>query len=204
LDIVVKQNAAAAVYQNESHIDFSSIHSAFAIALHMHQPLIPAGGSDLGRAAIISNLKYMADNQSIGDNYNANAFRWYYKRMGEFIPQLINEWKNPRIMLEYSGTLLHGLRQMGTHDVIDSLKNITINPSFRRAVEWLGCPWGHAVAPSTPVQDFRLHVMAWQHFFAPIFGFEALARVRGFSPSEMALPSHPEVAYNFVKTLKEC
>ena len=33
--------------------------------------------------------------------------------MGEFIPQLVDEGKEPRVMLEYSGTLLHGLRQMG-------------------------------------------------------------------------------------------
>ena len=107
-------------------------------------------------------------------------------------------------MLEYSGTLLHGLRQMGADDVIDSLQRITCDPDYRRAVEWLGAPWGHAVAPSTPVQDFRLHVRAWQHHFAAIFGLEALARVRGFSPSEMALPNHPDVAYEFVRTLLDC
>jgi hypothetical protein len=54
------------------------------------------------------------------------------------------------------------------------------------------------------VQDYRLHVKAWQHHFAAIFGLEALSRVRGFSPSEMALPNHPNVAYEFVKTLKDC
>jgi hypothetical protein len=54
------------------------------------------------------------------------------------------------------------------------------------------------------VQDFRLHVRAWQHYFAAIFGVEALSRVRGFSPPEMALPNHPDVAYEFVKTLKDC
>ena len=111
--------------------------------------------------------------------------------MGEFIPQLIDEGKQPRVMLEYSGTLLHGLRQMGLNDVFDSLKRITCDPRYRQAVEWLGCPWGHAVAPSTPPQDFRLHVRAWQHHFAAIFGLEALGRVRGFSPAEMALPNHP-------------
>ena len=54
------------------------------------------------------------------------------------------------------------------------------------------------------VQDYKLHVQAWQHHFAAIFGMEALERVRGFSPSEMALPNHPDVAYAFVKTLKDC
>lgn len=185
-------------------VDFGRVKAACAIALHQHQPLIPAGGDDLRTAAIISNLKYMMDHQGIGDNHNAPVFLWCYKRMGEFIPQLIGEGKAPRVMLEYSGTLLHGLRQMGEGHVIDALKTITTNPDYNWAVEWLGMPWGHPVAPSTPVQDYRLHVQAFQHHFAAIFGLEALERVRGFSPSEMALPNHPDVAYEFVKTLVDC
>ena len=191
-------------YLGQSRVDFSRIRSAAAIALHMHQPLIPAGGGDLRTAEIISNLKYMMDNQGIGDNHNASVFHWCYKRMGEFVPQLIHEGKEPRVMLEYSGTLFHGLRHMGLNDVFDDLKKITCDPLYRHAVEWLGAPWGHAVAPSTPSQDYRLHVKAWQQHFAAIFGLEALERVRGFSPSEMALPNHPDVAYEFVKTLKDC
>ncbi len=183
---------------------FEGISSAFAIALHMHQPLIPAGGDDLRTARLISHLQYMFEHPGVGDNYNARAFRWCYKRMGEFIPQLIEEGAHPRVMLDYSGTLLHGLRVMGAGDVLDALRTVTVEPRYRGAVEWLGCPWGHAVAPSTPVQDFRLHVMAWQHHFAGLFGIEALTRVRGFSPSEMALPNHPDVAYEFVRTLVEC
>jgi hypothetical protein len=190
-------------YLPESGIDFSRVRSAFSIALHMHQPLIPAGGSNLRTAAVISNLKYMMDNQQIGDNHNAPVFHWCYKRIGEFIPQLIQEGKKPRVMLDYSGTLLYGLRAMGLNDVFESLKRITLDPVDRYSVEWLGTTWGHAVAPSTPVQDFRLHVTAWQHYFAGIFGLEALSRVRGFSPPEMALPNHPEVCYEFVRTLKE-
>lgn len=204
VDEAIAANRNQPVFLNDSGIDFQNIHSACAIALHMHQPLIPAGGSDLHSAEIISNLKYMMENQHFGDNHNAPTFQWCYKRMGEFIPQLMNEGKQPRVMLEYSGTLLYGLRQMGADDVLEALKTITCDPNYRRGVEWLGCPWGHAVAPSTPVQDFRLHVKAWQHHFAAIFGLEAVSRVRGFSPSEMALPNHPNVAYEFVKTLKDC
>lgn len=183
---------------------FAGVQSSFAIALHMHQPLIPAGGGDLRTATLVSNLKHMLDNQGAGDNHNAPVFLWCYRRMGEFIPQLIDEGRDPRIMLEYSGVLLHGLRRMGAAEVIDALRRITRDARYRDAVEWLGCPWGHAVAPSTPVQDYRLHVRAWQHHFAAIFGLEALGRVRGFSPSEMALPNHPDVAHEFVRTLREC
>jgi hypothetical protein len=188
----------------ESGIDFAQVSSAFAIALHMHQPLIPAGGADLHTAQVISNLKDMMDNQHLGDNHNAPVFHWCYKRMGEFIPQLVHEGKQPRVMLDYSGCLLYGLQQMGLHDVFDSLGRITCDPAYRHCVEWLGSPWGHAVAPSTPVQDFRLHVRAWRHYFASVFGVEALRRVRGFSPAEMALPNQPDVSYEFVKALKDC
>ncbi len=200
---IIQENRGKPVFLPESRVEFDNIRSAFAIALHMHQPLIPAGGDELRSAEMISNLRYMMEHQDIGDNHNAPVFHWCYKRMGEYIPQLIHDGKEPRVMLEYSGTLLHGLRQMGLDDVLESLQNITGSPEYRRAVEWLGAPWGHAVAPSTPVQDYRLHVRAWQMHFAAIFGAEALGRVRGFSPSEMALPNHPDVAYEFVKTLRE-
>jgi Glycosyl hydrolase family 57 len=200
----IADGARRKLYVGAGGIDFAAIKSACAIALHMHQPLIPAGGGDLQTAELISNLQYMMENPGIGDNHNASVFHWCYKRMGEFIPQLVDEGKQPRVMLEYSGTLLHGLRKMGLNDVFETLNTITNDERYRHCAEWLGCPWGHAVAPSTPIQDFRLHVRAWQHHFAAIFGLEALGRVRGFSPSEMALPNHPDVAYEFVRTLKEC
>ena len=200
----LREGRGRPVFLAESGADLGRIRSACAVALHMHQPLIPAGGEDLRTARVISNLQYMMEHRDIGDNHNATVFHQCYKRMGEFIPKLIREGKEPRVMLEYSGVLLHGLRQMGLDDVFEALKAVTCDPGCRRTVEWLGCPWGHAVAPSTPVQDYRLHVKAWQQHFAAIFGLEALGRVRGFSPSEMALPNHPDIAYEFVRTLKDC
>jgi hypothetical protein len=203
-ETIAEASAWPVVATSASGDPLAGIDSAFAIALHMHQPLIPAGGHELRTAKLISNLRHMTEHPEIGDNHNAAVFRWCYKRMGELIPQLIDEGAQPRVMLEYSGTLLYGLSEMGARDVLDALRTITIEPRYTGAVEWLGCPWGHAVAPSTPVQDYRLHVRAWQQQFAALFGLEALARVRGFSPSEMALPNHPDVAFEFVRTLKEC
>ena len=194
----------ADAFRSAGGIDFGRIRAATAVALHMHQPLIPAGGGDLRSAAIIGNLQHMMDHQHVGDNHNAPVFYQCYKRIGDFIPQLVDEGRRPRVMLEYSGCLFHGLRQMGATDLFDSLRRVTGEPAYRHCVEWLGCPWGHAVAPSTPVQDYRLHVLAWQQHFADLFGLEALGRVKGFSPSEMALPNQPDVAYAFVRTLREC
>jgi hypothetical protein len=201
------QNARSPVgpyYLPESNVDFGRLRSAFACALHMHQPLIPAGGGELGTANIVSNLQHMMENIEQGDNHNAPVFLRCYERMGNVIPELVGEGKHPRIMLDYSGCLLYGLRDMAHEQVIESLRRITSQPEYRRCVEWLGTAWGHPVAPSTPVQDFKLHVVAWQQEFAHAFGLEALARVRGFSPPEMALPNHPDVCFEFVKTLREC
>jgi hypothetical protein len=192
---------AAPVFLPASGIDFARIKSAFAVALHMHQPLIPAGNGDPRTAEIISNLKHMMDG---ADSYNASVFHSCYKRMGDFIPELVEQGRQPRVMLDYSGCLLDGLWRMGLTDVFDNLRTITCEPAYRNCVEWLGTAWGHAVAPSTPVQDYRLHVQAWRHHFAALFGMEALSRVKGFSPCEMALPNHPDVAYAFVSALKEC
>ncbi len=206
-DVVARTIADARgqrVFLPESDVAFDRMRAGCAVALHMHQPLTPSGGDDLQRARLIGNLQYMAEHPGIGDNHNAPVFRHCYARMGEFVPQLHDEGKSPRVMLEYSGTLFWGLEIQGAHEVIERLRAITCDARHRRAVEWLGAPWGHAVAPSTPVQDYRLHVRAWQHHFAALFGLEALARVRGFSPSEMALPNHPDVAYEFVRTLVDC
>jgi hypothetical protein len=204
IEAAIRSGRDQPVFGGQTPVEVSGIDSAFAVALHMHQPLIPAGGPDLRTAAIVGNLQWMLEHPDVGDNHNAPVFHWCYRRMGELIPRLLAEGRQPRIMLEYSGTLLHGLRLAGLDDVVDALRPLTRDPDVRQAVEWLGCPWGHAVAPSTPVQDYRLHVRAWQHHVAAVFGLEALGRVRGFSPAEMALPNHPDVAHEFVKTLNEC
>jgi hypothetical protein len=177
--------------------DLERAASTFAVALHMHQPLIPAG-ADLHSAPVISNLAWMMDHQDIGDNHNAPVFVWCYKRMGEFIRQLLGEGRQPRVMLDYSGTLLHGMRQMGLDDVFGALGYLTprsAGPPGRGVARLHLGPRG---GPLHPPQDFRLHVRAWQHHFAAVFGLEALGRVRGFSPAEMALPNHPDVACAFV------
>jgi len=132
------------------------------------------------------------------------VFAWCYSRMGDFIPELVAEGCNPRIMLDYSGNLLWGLVQMGRQDILDKLKLITCNSQYQPYVEWLGTMWSHAVAPSTPIPDLKLQMQAWQTYFASIFGPDALKRVKGFSPPEMHLPNHPDTLYEYIKALKEC
>ncbi|BFM39962.1 glycosyl hydrolase family 57 [Synechocystis sp. LKSZ1] len=188
------------VFLPTTNLRLENITSAFACALHMHQPTIPAGQ----RGELISNLQYMYEHPGEGDNHNADPFAWCYQRMGEIIPQLIEAGGNPRIMLDYSGNLLWAFQQMQRQDIFDNLTRLTCDPRYQPYVEWLGTMWSHAVAPSTPIPDLKLQILAWQQHFASIFGYEALKRVKGFSPPEMHLPNHPDTLYEYIKALKEC
>ena len=187
------------VFLAQTNLQLEQIRSSFACALHMHQPTIPAGG----QGELISHLQYMVEHPGEGDNHNAEPFAQCYKRLAEIIPELIAGGCNPRIMLDYSGNLLWGFEQMGRHDILDALKRLACDPSLQPHVEWLGTFWSHAVAPSTPIPDLKLQILAWQHHFAALFGPEALQRVKGFSPPEMHLPNHPDTLYEFVKALTE-
>jgi hypothetical protein len=185
-----------------SPMTLDRINSAFGIALHMHQPLILDDG-DLGSAPVIGNLEYMMARRHVHGCHDAPAFLSCYSRIADFIRELVDAGRRPRIMLDYSGELLFGLGQMGRKDVLDNLKSVTVADRYRSSVEWLGTLWGHAVVPSTPVPDIPLHIQAWQHQFAALFGGEALSRVRGFSLPEMNLPNHPDVAYELIRALRE-
>jgi hypothetical protein len=188
------------VFLSRTNLRLADVSAGFAIALHMHQPTIPAGEN----GELINHLQYMFEHPHDGDNHNAGPFAYCYSRIGDFIPELVAQGCNPRVMLDYAGTLLWGLQQMGREDVLDKLRQVTCGPEYQPYVEWLGTFWGHGVAASVPLPDIALHIKAWQHHFAAIFGTEALGRVRGFSPPEMQLPNHPETLYVFVKALRDC
>jgi hypothetical protein len=198
--ILTLTQQAGPVALPHSNLKLEAIQSAFACALHMHQPTIPAGRN----GELISHLQYMLEHPGEGDNHNAEAFAQCYRRMADLIPQLIQEGCNPRIMLDYSGTLLWGFEQMGRLDILEALRFLACDPGVQPHVEWLGSFWSHAVAPSTPIPDLKLQILAWQHQFAALFGQEALQRVKGFSPPEMHLPNHPDTLYELVKALREC
>ena len=178
----------------------AAIASAFACALHMHQPTIPAGAE----GALISHLQWMFEHPGEGDNHNAGPFAHCYRRMADLLPELVAAGCEPRIMLDYSGTLLWGFEQMGRRDILEALRFLACDPSMHSRVEWLGTFWAHAVAPSTPIPDLRLQIQAWRHHVAALFGDEFLVRVQGFSLPEMALPNHPDTLFALVQALREC
>ena len=54
--------------------------------------------------------------------------------------------------------------------MLDALQRLACDPALRPHVKWLGTFWSHAVAPSTPIPDLKLQILAWQHHFAAMFG----------------------------------
>ncbi|KNC77418.1 hypothetical protein SARC_10123 [Sphaeroforma arctica JP610] len=184
-----------------SLIDFDSVSAGFCTVLHMHQPSIPCGKD----GTVISNLQYMFEHPEVQDAHNAGPFLDCYGRMGDIIPRLIRQGHNPRVSLDYSGTLLWGLQQMHAtnNGVFDKLKRIANDPQYIPHVEWLGTFWAHAVAGSVPVPDIEMQIVSWKHHFASIFGAEAMQRVKGFSPPEMQLPNQPDTLYELVRSLNK-
>ncbi|MGD8758407.1 MAG: glycosyl hydrolase family 57, partial [Deltaproteobacteria bacterium] len=53
------------LYRPLSDLLFDSVESSFGIALHMHQPTIPASSDDLSTAELISNLQFMMEHQDV-------------------------------------------------------------------------------------------------------------------------------------------
>jgi hypothetical protein len=104
-------------------VDLERVRAAFAIGLHMHQPLILDGG-DLTTARMIRNLQYMIENQQIHGNHDAPVFSQCYGRTADFVRELVDLGRRPRVMLDYSGCLLFGLRQMGRGDILDNLRTV--------------------------------------------------------------------------------
>jgi hypothetical protein len=182
--------------------DPTRVRAAFGVALHMHQPTV-LGDGDPTAAPLISNLQRMFEHQGEGDNHNAPVFLHCYGRSADLVGGLVARGLQPRLMLDYSGNLLWGLAQMGQTETLAALRRTT-EPPLAPSIEWLGTMWSHAVAPSTPVPDLELHMLAWRHHFGELFGLDALAKVRGFSPPEMGLPIHPDACFAYVRALRRC
>ena len=155
----------------ESRIDFGRLRSACAIALHMHQPLIPAGGDDLRTAAIISNLKHMMENPSIGDNHNAARLPLVLQAHGRVHPAA---GRRGQAAAGDAGILRHAAARPATDGAATTsstaLKRHLRTSRYRRAVEWLGAPGGTPWRRPRRCRISACTCSAWQHHFAAIFG----------------------------------
>jgi len=103
-------------------------------------------------------------------------------------------------MLDYSGNLLWGFDKWDaqTSWKISSASHVTQLTSLTSS--------GSVVCGTMPLSlyrsDIKLHIQAWLHHFAAIFGWDTSSRQGIFSPE--CTYNHPDTLFEFVKALKEC
>ncbi len=66
----------------------------------------------------------MIERQHIHGMLDAPVFAWCYSRTADFVRDLVDDGSHPRVMRDYSGELLFGLRQMGRGDIPDNLMTV--------------------------------------------------------------------------------
>src|SRR5262249_52858770 len=81
------------------------IGAASGIALHMRRTPTPEDG-DLRSARVAGNLEYMMEPKLAHGCHDAPAFLGCYSRIADFIRELVDAGRHPRIMPDYSGELL--------------------------------------------------------------------------------------------------
>jgi hypothetical protein len=123
----------------------------------MHQPMVLQNG-DITQAEVISNLKQMFDHMEEGDNHNAPVFAWCYSRTADFVRELVDHGKNPRVMLDYSGNLLWGLVKMGRGDILENLWSVTCDAKYQPCLSG----WHiHAPAQRRTIESGGAYVLTW-------------------------------------------
>ena len=169
----------------------------------MQQPLIPAGGPDLRSADIISNLDQMFRNQGIGDNHNAGVFAECYARIGDLIAALVHEGRS---RASCSTTPASCSTASARWAAATSSTGCAASPATRTYAATRSGSGRCGATRSSPRRPPAISCSTSRLAtkFRGRLRLGALGRVRGFSPPEMHLPNHPDVAYEYVKALNEC
>jgi hypothetical protein len=91
--------------------------------------------------AIALDLQYMFEHLDIGENHNAAVFSLVLSADERVDPEAGRCGLWPRVMLEYPGTLLHGLRRTGADNVLAALRTITVDGRHLGAVSGWDVRW---------------------------------------------------------------
>ena len=200
-----RRAAARPVYLPETNLRLDRLQAVFAVALHMQQPLIPAGGGDLRTADLISNL----DAHDAQPRHRRQPQRHRLRRLlrphGRHHPRAGPRGHATRASC--STTPASCSTACARWAAATCSTGCAASPATRTCAATSNGSAPCGATPSPPprrLPDLKLHMRAWQHNFAAVYGWDALGRVRGFSPPEMHLPNHPDAAFEYVKALREC
>ncbi|MCX6778262.1 MAG: hypothetical protein NT157_05265 [Candidatus Micrarchaeota archaeon] len=189
--------------------------------LHMHQPLIwfstPQDMHEGGKPKLIGNLEKML----YEGNYDAQKMARAYMNPAIFVKKLREAGKEPKIMLDFSGTLLESLQRLsesgkldemevhvdmaGTDETVGNFVKIyrEVLSKYPDNIEMTGTGYYHPYFPAIPTADWEAHITKWRAKYAEMFGEEALANVKGFWLPEMGIPGEEEKLFEMISLLKK-
>jgi len=174
--------------------------------LHMHQPLV------WDKDRLISNLEMMLLSQDQQAAWDGRLIARAYKNPARYVNDLKEKGFEPRIMLDFSGILLEGLKGLSKvlkktdiegekiGDIINLYSNVL--KKYPSCVEFAGTAYSHCYFPVTPEDDWEMQITEWQDVFKKLFGSKALERVKGFWFPEMGIPGDEEKLSKLIKILK--
>jgi len=175
--------------------------------LHMHQPLV------WYRNRLISNLEMMLLSNDTQASWNGKLIARAYKNPAKYVNDLCKDGLKPKMMLDFSGILLEGLK-----DLTRTFKKTKINgekigdiiklynevlQKYPSNIEFTGTAYSHCYFPVTPEEDWRWQIEEWINVFKKLFGNKASNNVKGFWLPEMGIPGDKNKLAKLIKILKD-
>ncbi len=185
------------------------------INLHHHQPFLFI---DNGKR--VSNIRKMWQYAGNDDQqrWNAACYVGSYRELGKSVNLLVNEGYEPRIMADFTGSLLKGLKEAeddgllgemsiekgGSRagNVISELRRATGLPSPHLEMTATGIHHPLFHPDATPKEDWSLHIEAYISLHEDLFGKSSARGLYGFWPPEMAIPGKPDDLYDLIEVLR--
>ena len=192
--------------------------------LHMHQPLIwfvypknILNPKKWENESLIGNLEKML----YEGNYDALKMAMAYANPAKFITRLSEDGLDPKIMLDFSGTLLESLERLCSSDdfnnsyvrvdmagrdeqvgnIIEQYKAALAK--YPDAIEFTGTGYYHPYFPAIPKEDWGAQIGRWREKFKSLFGEKALSNVKGFWLPEMGIPGEEADLFQLIREIKK-
>lgn len=192
--------------------------------LHMHQPLIwfvypnrILNPKKWGEESLVGNLEKML----YEGNYDAQKMAMAYANPAKFTTKLREEGFDPKIMLDFSGTLLESLERLSqSNDFNNMYVHVDMKGSdeqlgniieqykaalakYPDAIEFTGTGYYHPYFPAIPREDWPAQMSRWREKFKSLFGEQALSKVKGFWLPEMGIPGNEEDLFLLIRNIKK-
>lgn len=184
------------------------------INLHHQQPFL-----FINSGKRVSNIKKMWQYAGGDDQqrWNVACYVGSYRELGRSINLLVNEGYEPRIMADFTGSLLKGLKEAEDEGILNQMsiekqgsRAGNVISELRKAIKFPSSylemtatgiyhPLFHP--DTTPKEDWDLHIKSYRALHKILFGELSAQNLNGFWPPEMAVSGKPDDLYDLIEIL---